>query len=121
MYHLLSLKHKFRLRIKVWLEAEDVMPSVHLIWPAALWYEREAFDLFGIQFGQHPDLRRILTDYGFVGYPMRKDFPLVGHSELRYDGQSEQCIYEPVSIEHHTNVPRVIRKDHRYWENKDGN
>ncbi|MDC3180848.1 NADH-quinone oxidoreductase subunit C [Gammaproteobacteria bacterium] len=117
VYHLLSMKYKQRLRMKVWTDAVSAVDSVTKVWPSALWYEREAYDLFGIPFQGHPDLRRILTDYGFVGYPLRKDFPLIGETEIRYDGATAQCVYEPVSIEHHTNVPRVIRKDHRYWEN----
>jgi NADH-quinone oxidoreductase subunit C len=118
VYHLLSIKYNQRLRLKVWTNGDDSVQSVSSIWPSANWYEREAYDLFGIAFKGHPDLRRILTDYGFVGYPLRKDFPLIGETEIRYDGQQEKCVYDPVSIDHHSNVPRVIRKDHRYWEDK---
>ncbi len=118
VYHLLSIKYQQRLRMKVWVNGEDAVQSVSGVWPSANWYEREAYDLFGIAFKGHPDLRRILTDYGFVGYPLRKDFPLIGETEIRYDGQQEKCVYDSVSIDHHSNVPRVIRKDHRYWEDK---
>lgn len=114
VYHLLSMAHNQRLRIKVYLEPEPVIPSVNGIWPSANWYEREAFDLFGIVFDGHPDLRRLLTDYGFSGHPFRKDFPLIGEVEMRYDAEKEQCIYEPVSIQERVLVPKVIRQDHRY-------
>ena len=87
---------------------------MNAIWPSANWYEREAYDLFGIIFEGHPDLRRILTDYGFRGHPFRKDFPLIGEVEMRYDAATEQCIYEPVSIQERVLVPKVIRDDHRY-------
>ena len=90
------------------------MPSLVDVWPSANWYEREAFDLFGILFDGHPDLRRLLTDYGFVGHPFRKDFPLSGNVEVRYDAEQARVVYEPVSIEPRTLVPRVIRDDHRY-------
>ena len=90
------------------------MPSVHDIWKSALWFEREAYDLFGILFSEHPDLRRILTDYGFIGHPFRKDFPVSGHVEMRYDAQSGKVIYEPVTIEPRVTVPKVIRDDNRY-------
>ncbi|UTC24785.1 NADH-quinone oxidoreductase subunit C [Candidatus Comchoanobacter bicostacola] len=112
--HLLSITHNQRMRLKVDLDDSVSMPSLSGVWPSSVWYEREAFDLFGIQFKQHPDLRRILTDYGFVGFPMRKDFPLVGRVEMRYDSQSAQCVYDPVSIEYQSHVPRMIRNDHRY-------
>lgn len=114
-YHLLSIAHNQRLRIKAHLTAEDAMiDSVTSIWACADWYEREAFDLFGILFRGHNDLRRILTDYGFVGHPFRKDFPLIGNVEMRYDETQKRVIYEPVSIEPRTLVPRVIRDDNRY-------
>lgn len=115
VYHLLSLTKNHRLRIKVFLNEDDVtIPSVVPIWDAANWFEREAFDLFGIQFDGHPDLRRILTDYGFKGHPFRKDFPLIGEVELRYDAAQEKCVYEPVSIQPRVLVPKVIRDDNRY-------
>lgn len=119
VYHLLSLTHNWRLRIKVFLgEADLNVPSIVDIWPAANWFEREAFDLFGIVFTGHPDLRRILTDYGFIGHPFRKDFPLIGEVELRYDATLERCVYEPVSIQPRTLVPKVIREDNRYQESE---
>ena len=116
VYHLLSYQHNHRLRLKVALtnEAELIIDSVNGIWPAANWFEREVFDLFGIFFRGHPDLRRILTDYGFVGHPFRKDFPLIGRVEARYDAKQKQVIYEPVSIEARTLEPKVIRHDNRY-------
>ena len=111
VYHLLSLKHKQRMRVKVRLQdMMDAVPSVTSIWPSANWYEREAFDLFGVCFSGHPSLRRILTDYGFVGYPMRKDFPVSGHVEIRYDAKLARCIYEPVEIQDRTTVPKIIRR-----------
>jgi NADH-quinone oxidoreductase subunit C len=115
-YHLLSITHNQRLRIRARCEdAEDpLIDSVVDIWPAANWFEREAFDLFGILFNGHPDLRRILTDYGFIGHPFRKDFPLIGNVEVRYDAEKRRVIYEPVTIESRTLVPKVIRDDHRY-------
>ena len=111
-YHLLSVEHNVRLRVKVFL-AEDhpLIPSVVEIWPSADWYEREAFDLFGILFEGHPDLRRLLTDYGFIGHPFRKDFPLEGYVEVRYDAEKGRVVYQPVSIESRVLVPRVIRDD----------
>lgn len=114
VYHLLSVTHNHRVRIKVYLEPEPTIQSVIDIWPSANWFEREAFDLFGIIFEGHPDLRRILTDYGFKGHPFRKDFPLVGEVEMRYDAQQQRCVYEPVSIQPRTLVPKVIREDSRY-------
>lgn len=115
VYHLLSYKHNHRLRLRVFLADEQPMvDSVITVWPSANWYEREAFDLFGILFKGHPDLRRILTDYGFVGHPFRKDFPLIGNVEMRYDAASQRCVYEPVSIQPRTLVPKVIRLDNRY-------
>lgn len=115
VYHLLSIEHNQRLRLKVNLIADmPIIDSVTSIWDSADWYEREAFDLFGILFKGHHDLRRILTDYGFVGHPFRKDFPLIGNVEMRYDPEQERVIYEPVSIEPRILVPRVIRDDSRY-------
>lgn len=117
VYHLLSLKHNHRLRLRTFTEGElPVMHSVTDIWSSADWYEREAFDLFGILFEGHLDLRRILTDYGFIGHPFRKDFPLIGNVEVRYDIEQGRVIYQPVSIEPRTLVPRVIRDDHRYLQ-----
>ena len=114
VYHLLSLEKNQRLRLMIYLDDQETLPSVCELWPSANWFERETFDLFGIQFTDHPDLRRILTDYGFVGYPFRKDFPLSGHVEMRYDGKLERVIYEPVDIKPRTLVPKVIRQDSRY-------
>jgi NADH-quinone oxidoreductase subunit C len=113
-YHLLSIQHNFRLRVKVFLDdAPPMIESVVSIWPSANWYEREAFDLFGILFEHHPDLRRILTDYGFIGHPFRKDFPLSGRVEVRYDAASQRVIYEPVDIVPRILVPKVIRERRR--------
>lgn len=112
VYHLLSIENNVRVRVKVY-PTDTQMPmvdSVIDIWNVANWFEREAFDLLGILFNGHPDLRRILTDYGFVGHPLRKDFPLTGHVEMRYDAEKGRVVYEPVSIENRVNVPRVIRK-----------
>lgn len=116
VYHLLSLAENHRVRLKVFVEDGPMpkIPSVGDIWSSAGWYEREAFDLFGIVFEGHPDLRRLLTDYGFIGYPFRKDFPLIGTVEMRYDPEKRRVVYEPVSIEPRTLVPRVIRHDNRY-------
>ena len=115
-YQLLSLAHNRRLRLRVWCEAGDepAVDSVTGIWASAAWFEREAFDLFGILFRGHPDLRRLLTDYGFIGHPFRKDFPLIGNVEVRYDPTLKRVVYEPVTIEARTLVPRVIRHDNRY-------
>ena len=117
IYHLLSCAYNRRLRVKVFAPDNDfpVVPTVTEIWASADWYEREAFDLLGILFSGHPDLRRILTDYGFVGHPFRKDFPMVGHVEMRYDPERERVVYEPVTIEPRVLVPRVKREDHRYF------
>ena len=111
--HLLSVEKNWRLRVRVFCPDDDfpLVPSVIDVWPAAGWFEREAFDLFGIVFEGHPDLRRILTDYGFVGHPFRKDFPISGHVEMRYDPEQGRVIYQPVSIEPRENVPRVIREE----------
>jgi NADH-quinone oxidoreductase subunit C len=111
--HLLSVKLNQRVRLRVSARDDDfpVMPTLVDIWPVANWYEREAFDLFGIMFENHPDLRRILTDYGFVGHPFRKDFPMIGNVEMRYDPEQQRVIYQPVSIEMRNNVPRVIRDE----------
>jgi NADH-quinone oxidoreductase subunit C len=115
-YHLLSVTHNHRVRLRSrCVDAEDpIIDSVVDIWPGANWFEREAFDLFGILFSGHPDLRRILTDYGFIGHPFRKDFPLIGNVEVRYDADKQRVVYEPVSIEPRTLVPKVIRDDNRY-------
>ncbi len=114
-YHLLSISNNHRIRVKVLLDGEPpIVDSVIDIWNCANWFEREAFDLFGIVFEGHPDLRRILTDYGFIGHPFRKDFPLNGHVEMRYDPVKQRVAYEPVSIEPRINQPRIIRDDFRY-------
>ncbi|NOQ94899.1 MAG: NADH-quinone oxidoreductase subunit C [Methylophaga sp.] len=119
VYHLLSVQHNQRLRIKVRLDADSpILDSVTQVWSSANWFEREAFDMFGILFNGHDDLRRILTDYGFVGHPFRKDFPLIGNVEMRYDPEKKRVVYEPVSIEERTLVPRVIRDDNRYSGNE---
>ena len=111
VYHLLSVSKNQRIRVKSYVdEAEPIIESVTDIWTSADWYEREAFDLMGILFENHNDLRRILTDYGFVGHPLRKDFPLIGEVEMRYDEDLGRVVYEPVSIEPNVLVPRVIRK-----------
>ena len=111
VYHLLSVSTNQRLRVKALLSSENLMiQSVTKIWNCADWVEREALDLFGILFENHNDLRRILTDYGFVGHPLRKDFPMIGEVEMRYDEELGRVVYEPVSIEPNVNVPRVIRK-----------
>jgi NADH-quinone oxidoreductase subunit C len=114
VYHLLSVAHNRRLRLRVFAPEDDlpVLPSVTTVWPAANWYEREAFDLLGIVFTGHPDLRRILTDYGFIGHPFRKDFPLSGNVEMRYDPEQLRVIYQPVTIEPREIVPRTIREEH---------
>ncbi len=111
--HLLSIEHNRRLRLRVFCADDSlpVVPSLTLVWPGVNWFEREAFDLYGIIFDGHPDLRRILTDYGFVGHPFRKDFPLIGNVEVRYDPEQKRVIYEPVSIEPRVLVPRTIRND----------
>jgi NADH-quinone oxidoreductase subunit C len=114
--HLLSFRHNRRLRLRCFApdEGMPIVPSLVDIWSSANWYEREAFDLYGIVFEGHPDLRRILTDYGFTGHPFRKDFPLIGNVSVRYDSQKKRIVYEPVEIEPRVGVPRVIREDARY-------
>ncbi len=113
VYHLLSVTNNVRLRVRVFAEDDTLpmLPSVVEIWPAANWYEREAFDLYGVIFTGHPDLRRLLTDYGFIGNPFRKDFPLSGHVEMRYDAEQKRVIYQPVSIEPREVTPRIVRED----------
>jgi NADH-quinone oxidoreductase subunit C len=113
VYHLLSVELNHRVRVKAFVE-DDEFPVIRTmvdVWPVANWFEREAFDLFGIMFDHHPDLRRILTDYGFVGHPFRKDFPVIGNVEMRYDPEQQRVIYQPVSIELRNNVPRIIRDE----------
>jgi NADH-quinone oxidoreductase subunit C len=114
--HLLSYQHNRRVRLRTFADNDDlpVVASLTSVWPGSNWFEREAFDLYGIVFEGHPDLRRILTDYGFVGHPFRKDFPLIGNVEVRYDADKRRVVYEPVSIEPRVLVPRVIRDDARY-------
>lgn len=116
VYHLLSIQHNHRVRLRVYTGTANppVVPSVVGIWNSANWFEREAFDMFGIMFEGHPDLRRILTDYGFIGHPFRKDFPISGNVEVTYDADKGRVVYQPVSIEPRTLVPRVIRDDSRY-------
>jgi NADH-quinone oxidoreductase subunit C len=111
--HLLSVSKNWRLRLKVFAPDDDLpaVASVNEVWNSANWFEREAFDLFGILFEGHMDLRRILTDYGFIGHPMRKDFPVMGHVEMRYDAEQGRVVYQPVTIEPRENVPRVVRED----------
>ncbi len=111
--HLMSVSHNWRVRVRTFArdDAYPVVSSVTSVWPAANWYEREAFDLFGILFDGHDDLRRILTDYGFIGHPFRKDFPVSGYVEMRYDHEQKRVIYQPVTIEPRENVPRVIREE----------
>lgn len=116
VYHLLSLQHNMRMRLRVFTGTSNppIIHSVVDIWNGANWFEREVFDLYGILFDGHPDLRRILTDYGFIGHPFRKDFPLMGNVEVSYDADEGRVVYKPVSIEPRTLVPRVIRDDNRY-------
>ncbi|MBY4595166.1 NADH-quinone oxidoreductase subunit C [bacterium BD-1] len=116
--HLMSVRHNRRLRIRCFAADNSlpVVPSLVEVYPVANWFERECFDLFGIVFEGHPDLRRILTDYGFVGHPFRKDFPLVGNVEVRYDAERKRVVYEPVSIEPRVGVPRVVREDSRWQQ-----
>ncbi len=113
VYHLLSVKHNLRLRVRIFAEDDDfpVLQSASDVWSCANWYEREAFDLYGIVFAGHPDLRRLLTDYGFVGNPFRKDFPLSGHVEMRYDPEQQRVIYQPVTVEPREVTPRIVREE----------
>lgn len=110
--HLLSIKHNWRVRLRTFADddAFPVLDSLVGIWPSANWYERETFDLYGIMFAGHPDLRRILTDYGFVGHPFRKDFPVSGYVEMRYDPEQGRVVYQPVTIEPRENTPRIVRE-----------
>ncbi|HVJ75821.1 MAG TPA: NADH-quinone oxidoreductase subunit C [Casimicrobiaceae bacterium] len=119
VYHLLSLANNARLRVRSFAPDDDfpVLPSVIDVWPSANWFEREAFDLYGIVFAGHPDLRRLLTDYGFVGHPFRKDFPIFGHVEMRYDPEQGRVIYQPVTIEPREITPRVVREQN-YADNE---
>lgn len=116
VYHLLSVSQNHRVRLRVYTGPDNppMVPTVVAVWNSANWYEREAFDLFGIIFEGHPDLRRILTDYGFIGHPFRKDFPIIGNVEVRYDPDVSRVVNQPVSIENRTLVPKVIRDDNRY-------
>lgn len=117
VYHFLSLHYNRRLRLRVFADNDPmIIESLVDIWPSANWFEREVFDLYGILFANHPDLRRILTDYGFVGHPFRKDFPVHGEVEMRYDATEQRVIYEPVTISPRVLVPKVIREDNRYNE-----
>ena len=111
--HLLSVSKNWRLRVKVFAPDDElpVVASVNEVWNAASWFEREAFDMYGIIYEGHQDLRRILTDYGFIGHPMRKDFPVSGHVEMRYDPEARRVVYEPVTIELRENTPRIVRED----------
>lgn len=120
VYHLLSISNNVRLRVRVFVDTtHPIVASMVPVWEAANWFEREAFDLYGILFDGHPDLRRILTDYGFIGHPFRKDFPLIGQVEMRYDPQQARVIYESVSIDPRTLVPKVTREDNRYLDEDD--
>ena len=116
VYHLLSISGNYRMRLKTHTGPDNppIVPSMVGIWPSADWYEREAFDLYGILFEGHPDLRRLLTDYGFIGHPFRKDFPISGNVEVRYDAEKGRVIYQPVTIEPRVLVPKIIREDNRY-------
>jgi len=117
VYHLLSVTNNHRIRVRTWLDDDfPIVDSVVSIWKGANWFERESFDLLGILYSGHPDLRRILTDYGFIGHPLRKDFPLVGQVEMRYDANKQRVIYEPVTMEERIIIPRIVRNDNRYAE-----
>ena len=121
VYHLLSTKMNHRLRVKVFIDsAHLIVPSIHDLWKGANWFEREAYDLYGILFEGHPDLRRILTDYGFIGHPFRKDFPISGQVEMRYDAKLQKVVYAPVDITPRVLVPKVIRNDNRYIGSEGG-
>lgn len=121
VYHLLSTQKNHRLRVKVFVDEHHlIVPSVQDLWKGANWFEREAYDLYGVLFDGHPDLRRILTDYGFIGHPFRKDFPVSGHVEMRYDAKLQKVIYEPVDIVPRVLVPKVIRNDNRYVASERG-
>jgi NADH-quinone oxidoreductase subunit C len=111
---LLSIQHNIRMRLRSFCMDDEspVIESVTDLWPCANWFEREAFDLYGIVFSGHPDLRRILTDYGFIGHPFRKDFPISGYTEMRYDEAQRRVVYQPVTIEPRENVPRIVREAH---------
>jgi len=119
VYHLLSLANNVRLRVRAYAADDDfpVLPSMIDLWPSANWFEREAFDLYGIVFEGHPDLRRLLTDYGFIGHPFRKDFPLSGHVEMRFDPEQGRVIYQPVTIEPREIIPRIVREQN-YADNE---
>lgn len=119
VYHLLSTSLNQRIRVKVLCDDSTIVPSAIALWPAANWFEREAYDMFGILFEGHPDLRRILTDYGFIGHPFRKDFPVSGHVEMRYDAETKRCVYGPVEIEPRVLVPKVLREDNRYQSSEE--
>jgi len=112
--HLLSVTHNWRLRLRTFCPDDQfpLLPSLYELWPSVNWYEREAFDLFGIVFDGHPDLRRILTDYGFIGHPFRKDFPVSGHVEMRYDPEQKRVVYQPVTIDPREVTPRIVREQH---------
>jgi len=112
--HLLSITHNWRLRVRAFCADDEfpMLPSLVEVWPSVNWYEREAFDLFGIVFDGHPDLRRILTDYGFIGHPFRKDFPVSGHVEMRYDPEQKRVVYQPVTIDPREVTPRIVREEH---------
>ena len=120
--HLLSVQHNWRLRVRAFCPDDEfpVLASLVEVWPSVNWFEREAFDLFGIMFEGHPDLRRILTDYGFIGHPFRKDFPLSGHVEMRYDPEQRRVIYQPVTIDPREVTPRIVREPHYAEETKSG-